>query len=1110
MRKALSITLMLVVALAVPALAKPVDQTGGLQKFMLEDSTPNANLTSNTGVFGAAQIATTYFGGTVWAADSARWEALPDSIWTFDTGVASSFSAYASANPFKAAGLHTLMEGWVGVDNTFSLLPYFRRISGAVGEPACVITGIGSMYAGVFASEANALCYAGGSGYGNSWFVCITHDTNFSHTAGLSVTLSYKYVNDTEPGWDYSYVYVDTSGAGDDVAATFYTGPASGTAALTLLEGTDMRSDSGPFNVKFCIQADGAYSDEDGLYATTCPLVIDDVEIKDGLTVIHTANFETTNDGWVLAPASEGAGGEWSNLVSQSDLPAVLTPCGCDFTKDGKDTVLVFEDLTVGGHGLYQDNVAMSPWIDLLAYGRVGAPQKFFRYDGYFELPLLNYVFVQTVAQWYPEVCANTGKIITSSITSDGFVRYFGGIPTCRQYIPGADSAVYLSFATVISGGAEQLRIGVGEISYCRYYGNCSGVSNSTPWIDNVAFGAAGIPGAPVISARTIDTPQDSFPENGTLRINAAGRIDCNNIKGPSTPEPNSSTGDTLTVNGAAGGAEVYVQFGVDPGPGCAAAVATWLAGNPGLVFQETKGGLNWYAARIDTAEQGGSTGVNKWMTTYFEGAGLVGNDTDRDPNDLDPQGQQTRLVNDIFPDNLFTPGTRINLFYKAKYITGTAWYTTPDTAAGYFAVEVLPSSMDADSTFNCVLFVDHATDRGSAVWIEPALGSVLTGTSANFDGTAWDVYGVEAPSSQQASFGRPLNTEFGATIVQALGYKAIIWNSAALNAFNLVKEDADVLIPWLSLTEPGLGFNNLYLNGDGIAESMTLEAASEPSALRLLNEFCGVRFNCATLRDPSCPSSSGIQSLAACPPLDPVTGSLVAGSLGGGRAVNHLAQGNGCPQLRSFDVLDLFVGGQGAPAGDEEYNDPFKGVIQYASVYNEATGGPDYKTVVDGVSLHYRRDDVGTCEFGTATVGWVEPAIAERLEEVLTWFGYTGAPAPCDDPTAGTSVPVDPRQPSFKTALANFAPNPLLNGAKGTIQFTMARDAKAAVEIFDVNGRLVRTVFDGVAKEGLNVVHWDGTDSGSRSVASGVYFYRLKANDEEYAKKLVVVRNGN
>ncbi len=117
------------------------------------------------------------------------------------------------------------------------------------------------------------------------------------------------------------------------------------------------------------------------------------------------------------------------------------------------------------------------------------------------------------------------------------------------------------------------------------------------------------------------------------------------------------------------------------------------------------------------------ATVANSWMTAYMEGFGLVGNDTDRDPADLDPQGQQTRLVNDIFPDNLFTPGTRINMFFKTKFIAGTSWYTTPDTALGrYFEVEVLPSSMAADSTFNCVLFVDHATDRGSAIWIEPAL----------------------------------------------------------------------------------------------------------------------------------------------------------------------------------------------------------------------------------------------------------------------------------------------------------------------------------------------------------------------------------------------------
>ncbi len=56
-------------------------------------------------------------------------------------------------------------------------------------------------------AEADALCYAGGSGYGNSWFVCIYHGTNFTYDGDGNVTLAYKYVNDTEPGWDYSYVY---------------------------------------------------------------------------------------------------------------------------------------------------------------------------------------------------------------------------------------------------------------------------------------------------------------------------------------------------------------------------------------------------------------------------------------------------------------------------------------------------------------------------------------------------------------------------------------------------------------------------------------------------------------------------------------------------------------------------------------------------------------------------------------------------------------------------------------------------------------------------------------------------------------------------------------
>ncbi len=1110
----LAVTLALL--LPVAAFATPVDQSAGFEKFMMVGPSHDldiAKTTSNVGVFGSALAGTTYFGGTFWAADSSRWEAIQDSMWTFDTGVGSNFNhSDPLVNPFKNGALHAYMEGWYGIDNSYSELPYFRRmgVSDFAGAPdTCVGTpaGLGgnySFWAGVLQSEADALCYAAGQGYGTSWNLCIGH--SFSYPGGgQNITLQYDYRNETENGWDYTYVVVDTTGLGDDAEAKAYTGVVGGHANLTLTPGVTLPGVASTIIVKFCVVSDGGASDEDGGNPTNCgAFAVDNIAMTGA--VVHSATFETGNDGWTLQSPTAGPGGEWSNISDITSLPSVLTPCGCDL----QDSVLVFEDLSVGGHGLYQDNIAVSPWIDLLAAGVAGSPGKFIEFDGYFEMPLLNYVFVQTDAQWYPQVCPNTGKLIVSPITSDGFVRYFGGVPTCRRGAEGA--SVILEFSSVIDVGAEQVRVALGVLSYCRYYANCTGVSNGTPWFDDVRMGVYGDPNAPFISQRTIDVPQDAFPQNGTLRLDAPGRVDCNNVLPVYPPGPNTSLGDTLVVVGGGGGSEVWVQFAIDPGPGTdAAALSSWLSSGY-LQAAGTSRGQTWYTARCDSAERGGAKTSGQWMTAYHEsnpGGRPNPSDTARDPNDLDPQGQATRLVNDIFPDNLFTAGTRINMFFKTRYVGNTVWYNAPDTTGGvYQEMEVLPSSMAADSSFNCVLYVDHFDGRGAQVFVEGALASVIPGGSANFENTAWDRWDVRAPSSDQGSFGRPLNTQYGATVVQTLGYKSIIWNAGNLGAFDVTKEDAEILNPWLTLTEPGLGFNNLYLNGDDIAQSIAGEVAGAgPAPLHLMNDLMGVSFNCATVRDATCPSGSGIQDTVSCMNINPVTGATVAGSLSGGRSVQHLGQGNGCPQLRSFDVLGVFNGGIGTPLGDEEYNGPAKGTVQFASVVNDVSGGPDFRTVFDGLSLHYRRDP-SNCQFTTGNTP--EPAVAERLREVLGYFGYTGTLSACSDPTAGLDVPVTPRQPAFKTALANFAPNPLMSGAKGTIQFTVAQRGQAKLDVFDLNGRLVRTLFSGVAEQGVNVARWDGTDSASRPVASGVYFYRLNTNGEDYAKKMVVVRTGN
>jgi len=1029
---------------------------------------------------------TIYFGGTVWAADSSRWEALMDSTWTFNSGVGSHFDHSApGVDPFKDPSLHASMEGWVGIDRTYYPIPYFRRMAKSQfgsGQNDCSLNGEYVFWAGVLPSEAALLCYAAGGGYGNNWNVCIEHD--FAYTSG-NVALSYVYANDTELEFDYTYVRVDTGGVGEVTVAS-HTDVVSGTNFLNLIPGTSLPSSPGTIKIRFCVVTDGAYSDEDGDYTTSCgAFSLDDVSVTGG-GINHFADFETSDNGWTLSPAPAGPGGDWSDIVHIADLPPPLVDCACDLG----DSVLVFDDIYTPGHGLFQDNLALSPWIDLKAANLVGAPGKFVEASIYAYLPGLNYVYAQVLVQWYPYTCLASGKKIVSPLTGLGQTLYFGSQPVCNS--PGA-APYRFDFSSKIDAGAEQIRIALGVFSSCLFFPNCTGLSNTSPWYDNVRLGvwktAAGA-ATPVLSAGDWDLPQDAFPTDGSLNLSSTARVDAGIVKGALEPAPGTALGDTLVVSGGSGGAEVYVQFAVRPGPGTdPGGMAAFLSR---ATFQETRRGLDWYAARMDTAEQGGLPDPGYWMTTYHESdPGFVGSDTDPDPNDLDPQGGMTHLANDIFPDDLFTAGTRINLFYKTRFTAASAWFTLPDTSLATYEMEVLPSSMDSTGTFNCLLYVDHAGGTHAQGIIEGGLAQVLPATSANFEQTGWDRYDVQAPSSHQAPLGRPYGTEYGASVQQMNGYRQVIWNSGILSAFNLVQEDADVLIPWMT----GSGTQGLYLSGDDLAMSMTAEGAGDPGAQALLEDFAGVLLTCGTYRDADCPPGSPLDD-TVCLDLDPVGGAAVAlRPLGG----TPQAQGNGCPYSRSFDVLEVNGSAlNGNPIGDEQYATAVK-TANYASVASADTV-QTYRMVTDGVSLHLRRD-AGYCAF----TGSVHPlAVEERLQEVLDWFGTPGNA--CKDPSSQIGVGDDGTLP-VRTTLAGMVPNPLLGGDTGRITFTLAHEGHARLDVFDLQGRLVRTIADGRFPEGTQSLRWDGRDEGGRPVGSGVYFFRLAAAGSVHTRKGVIIQ---
>ena len=62
-------------------------------------------------------------------------------------------------------------------------------------------------------------------------------------------------------------------------------------------------------------------------------------------------------------------------------------------------------------------------------------------------------------------------------------------------------------------------------------------------------------------------------------------------------------------------------------------------------------------------------------------------------------------------------------------------------------------------------------------------------------------------------------------------------------------------------------------------------------------------------------------------------------------------------------------------------------------------------------------------------------------------------------------------------------------------------------LDVYSVDGRLVRTLVEGHAGPGPVEVSWDGLDGQGRRVGSGLYFIRLVAGNEVRRGKLVVLR---
>ncbi len=91
------------------------------------------------------------------------------------------------------------------------------------------------------------------------------------------------------------------------------------------------------------------------------------------------------------------------------------------------------------------------------------------------------------------------------------------------------------------------------------------------------------------------------------------------------------------------------------------------------------------------------------------------------------------------------------------------------------------------------------------------------------------------------------------------------------------------------------------------------------------------------------------------------------------------------------------------------------------------------------------------------------------------------------------------------RLALLPSTPNPFRRDTR--IRWSAPRATQGSVRIYDISGRLVRTLVDGALPAGAGEVAWDGLDNSGRAVPSGVYWTRIEIDRESVARKVTLLR---
>ncbi|MBN1186116.1 MAG: T9SS type A sorting domain-containing protein, partial [Bacteroidales bacterium] len=98
------------------------------------------------------------------------------------------------------------------------------------------------------------------------------------------------------------------------------------------------------------------------------------------------------------------------------------------------------------------------------------------------------------------------------------------------------------------------------------------------------------------------------------------------------------------------------------------------------------------------------------------------------------------------------------------------------------------------------------------------------------------------------------------------------------------------------------------------------------------------------------------------------------------------------------------------------------------------------------------------------------------------------------------------PRDPSNLKLMQNY-PNPF--NPSTVIEYELDKPSNIRIEIYNILGQKIKTLFDGFSANAIGRIVWDATDDWGQGVSSGIYFYSLQADGIRTIRKMLLL-DGN